>query len=254
MNIFKQGFENKKNIKNKNLINKLVFTKKENKTPNKIIPIKTRTHIKIKSRDLNHPELNLKTENNIYNYHKPQLRPNKTLNNLTTLKINREKKLKINIINRHNLDFSNNKKNEIYKKILTLWKELGVNYIYQSIFNQVINDLNEKEKNDYFKYEFDKLNNVYNIVQLIKNDIKNRENIIFQLQTNYNNKIDKKNFDEETIKQIISIFNDIRKYSLDIIHNILLLKKEIGFDLSTNKYDINKFFLILHLIWNNLLI
>ena len=242
INIFKQSFENKKNIKNKNLINKLVFTKKENKTPNKIIPIKTRTHIKIKSRDLNHPELNLKTENNIYNYHKPQLRPNKTLNNLITLKINREKKLKINIINRHNLDFSNNKKNEIYKKILTLWKELGVNYIYQSIFNQVINELNEKEKNEYFKYEFDKLNNLYNIVQLIKNDIKNRENIIFQLQTNYNNKIDKKNFDEETIKQIISIFNDIRKYSLDIIHNILLLKKEIGFDLSTNKYDINKFF------------
>ena len=59
----------------------------KNKTPNKIIPIKTRTHIKIKSRDLN-SELNLKTENNIYNIHKPQLRPNKTLNNLTTLKIN----------------------------------------------------------------------------------------------------------------------------------------------------------------------
>ena len=241
ISIFKQGLENKKNIKNKNLINKLGFIKKENKTPNKIIPVKTRTHIKIKSRDLN-SELNLKTENNIFNFHKPQLHHNKTLNNLNTLKINREKKLKINIINRHNLDFTP-KKDEIYKKIIYLWKELGVNYIYQSVFNRIINDLKEKERNDYFKYEFDKLNNLYNIIQLIKNDIKNRENIIFQLQSNYNNKnIEKKKFDEETLKQIISIFNDIRKYSLDIIHNILLLKKEIGFDLSTNKFDINKFF------------
>ena len=102
----------------------------------------------------------------------------------------------------------------------------------------MIKNSNEKERDDYFKYEFDKLNNINNIIKLIKNDIKNRENIIFQLQSNYNNKnIQNKNFNEETLKQIISIFNDIRKYSLDITYNILLLKKELGFDLSLNKYD-----------------
>ena len=135
------------------------------------------------------------------------------------------------------------KKNDTYKKILNLWKDLGVNYIYQGVFNKTIKDLRDKERDDYLKYEFDKLNNIFNIIKLIKNDIKNRENIIYQLQSNYNNKnIQNKNFDEETIKQIISIFNDIRKYSLDITYNILLLKKEIGFDLSLNKFDINKIF------------
>ena len=240
LNLFKLEKENNTNQKNNHINNKL-YTK-ETHTPNKIPPIKTRTHIKIKSRDLNR-ELNLNTENNItYNYHKLHLRPNKTLNNLNTLKINRDKKLKINLINRHHLSFSY-KKNDTYKKILNLWKDLGVNYIYQSVFNKTIKDLRDKERDDYLKYEFDKLNNIFNIIKLIKNDIKNRENIIYQLQSNYNNKnIQNKNFDEETIKQIISIFNDIRKYSLDITYNILLLKKEIGFDLSLNKFDINKIF------------
>ena len=240
LNLFKLGKENNTNTKNKHIINKLY--KKETHTPNKIPPIKTRTHIKIKSRDLN-PALNLNTENNItYNNLNRQLRPNRTLNNLNTLKINSNNKLKINLINRHHLNFSL-KNNDTYKKILNLWKDLGVNYIYQSVFNKMIKNSNEKERDDYFKYEFDKLNNINNIIKLIKNDIKNRENIIFQLQSNYNNKnIQNKNFNEETLKQIISIFNDIRKYSLDITYNILLLKKELGFDLSLNKYDINKIF------------
>ena len=240
LNLFKLGKENNTNTKNKHIINKLY--KKETHTPNKIPQIKTRTHIKIKSRDLN-PVLNLNTENNItYNNLNRQLRPNRTLNNLNALKINRDKKLKISLINRHHLNFSL-KNNDTYKKILNLWKDLGVNYIYQSVFNKMIKNSNEKERDDYFKYEFDKLNNINNIIKLIKNDIKNRENIIFQLQSNYNNKnIQNKNFNEETLKQIISIFNDIRKYSLDITYNILLLKKELGFDLSLNKYDTNKIF------------
>ena len=240
LKLFKLGKENNINPKNKNINNKHYI--KETHTPNKIPPIKTRTHIKIKSRDLN-PVLNLNTENNMtYNYIKPQLRPNRTLNNLNTLKINRDKKLKINLLNRHHLSFSL-QKNDTYKKILNLWKDLGVNYIFQNVFNKIVRDLNEKERDNYFKYEFDKLNNIYNTIKLIKNDIKNRENIIFQLQYNYNNKnIQNTNFDEETLKQIISIFNDIRKYSLDITYNILSLKKELGFDLSLNKYDINKLF------------
>ena len=162
LNLFKLEKENSKNQKNKLINNKLYA--KETRTPKKIPPIKTRTHIKIKSRDLN-PVLNLNTENNItYNNIKRQLRPNRTLNNINTLKINRDKKLKINLINRHSLNFSL-KKNDTYKKILNLWKDLGVNYIYQSMFNKIIKNSNEKERDDYFKYEFDKLNNIINIIK-----------------------------------------------------------------------------------------
>ena len=233
--------EEKLKTNNNNLLDDNLLLKERN-TPNKLPPNKTRTHIKIKSRDVIQ-DVNLRTENNVlYNIRKPYLRQNRTLNNLRTLKLNKEKKLKINLINRHNLNFTY-KKNEIYKKILNLWQELGVNYIYQSFFNKIINDLDNKERNDYFKYEFDKLSNIYNIINLIKNDIKNRENIINQLQNKYNKEnIKNKNISEEALKQIISIFNDIRKYSIDIISNIMLLKKELGFDLSINKYDINKLF------------
>ena len=233
--------EEKLKTNNNNLLDDNLLLKESN-TPNKLPPNKTRTHIKIKSRDVIQ-DVNLRTENNVlYNIRKPYLRQNRTLNNLRTLKLNKEKKLKINLINRHNLNFTY-KKNEIYKKILNLWQELGVNYIYQSFFNKIINDLDNKERNDYFKYEFDKLSNIYNIINLIKNDIKNRENIINQLQNKYNKEnIKNKNISEEALKQIISIFNDIRKYSIDIISNIMLLKKELGFDLSINKYDINKLF------------
>ena len=242
-NLIKKSGEEKKLTNNIEHFKDKSF-QKDSHTPNKLPPNKTRTHIKIKSRDLNQ-EMNLKTENIIiYDFHKPQLRQNKTLNTLNTLKLNREKKLKINLINRHNFHPNfNYRKNEIYKKILNLWQDLGVNYIYQSVYNKIINDLNEKEQNDYFKYEFDKLSNIYNIINLIKNDIKNRENIIYQLQQSYTTEnIKNKNFNKETLNQIISIFNDIRKYSLDIISNILLLKRELGFDLSLNKYDINKIF------------
>jgi len=244
-NLIKKSGEETKITNKNNLINDKLF-QKDSITPNKLPPNKKRTHIKIKSRDLNQV-LNLNTENNIiYNFHKPQLRQNKTLNNLNTLKLNREKKLKINLRNRPNpnSEFNFNlKKNEIYKKILNLWQDLGVNYIYQSVFNKTSNDLNIKERNDFFKYEFDKLSNISNLINLIKNDIKNRENIIYQLQNNYSTEnIKNQNFNEETLKQIISIFNDVRKYSLDIVHNILSLKKDLGFDLSLNKYDVNKIF------------
>ena len=232
-NLIKKSREETK-ITNKNNITNEKLIQKDSITPNKLPPNKTRTHIKIKSRDLNQV-LNLNTENDIiYNFRKPQLRQNKTLNNLNTLKLNREKKLKINLRNRANPNLEFNfvlKKNEIYKKILNLWQELGVSYIYQSVFNKTSNELDIKERNDYFKYEFDKLSNLYNLINLIKNDIKNRENIIYQLQNNYSTEnIENQNFNEETLKQIISIFNDIRKYSLDIVYNILLLKKDLGFD------------------------
>ena len=80
-----------------------------NRTPNKYEPIR---HIKIKNRELklnnnnSNNELNitsnLKTENsNVYNTHnidKSRIMPNKTLNDIMTLKINRnDKKMKINI-------------------------------------------------------------------------------------------------------------------------------------------------------------
>ena len=142
-NLIKKSGEETKITNKNNLINDKLF-QKDSITPNKLPPNKKRTHIKIKSRDLNQV-LNLNTENNIiYNFHKPQLRQNKTLNNLNTLKLNREKKLKINLRNRPNpnSEFNCNlKKNEIYKKILNLWQDLGVNYIYQSVFNKTSNDL-----------------------------------------------------------------------------------------------------------------
>ena len=223
---------------------------KENNTPNRIPLNKTRTHIKIRSRDLKN--LNILTDDesnykmNKTNFPKSKLKQNKTLNNILTLKLNKK-------VNKHNSNaFSShnpNNNSETYKKLVYLWGELGVNYIHQSIFNKISNSLNKEKKENFFIYELNKLNDIFNIINSIVNDINDRENIIFQLQQNYyenlNNAIDDDNnfnYDEETIKQIISILLDLRKYSFEIVNNIILLRKEIAYDIIMNKYDINQIF------------
>ena len=224
---------------------------KDNNTPNRIPLNKTKTHIKIRSRDIKN--LNILTDDesnhrmNITNFPKSRLKQNKTLNNLLTFKLNK----KANKHNSSNAYSSHNPNNnsETYKKLVYLWGELGVNYIYQSIFNKISNSLNKEKKENYFIYELNKLNDIFNIINSIVNDINDRENIIFQLQQNFyedlNNAIDDDNnfnYDEETIKQIISILLDLRKFSFEIVNNIILLRKEISYDIIMNKYDINKVF------------
>ena len=235
------------------------FYVKENNTPNKISLNKTRTHIKIKSRDIksinpnNYTEdeanskininTHLITENKtILPLPKPKLKPNQTLNNLLNKlhKKEKEKEQKIGI------NKNNQNNNELYNKVLNLWEELGVNYVYQSIFNKIIANLNKEKKELYYKYEYNRLNNIYNIINLIIIDIDNREKIIFDLQNNYY--YDKENeekiiYDEETIKNVLNMLVNLRKYTIDILNNIILLRKEIGYDLFMNKFDKNKIFI-----------
>jgi len=234
---------------------------KENNIPNRISFNKARTHIKIKSHDIKYSNVpsdeesdqkmnitNFKTDNKILNpLHKSKLKQNKTENNLLALKLNK----KVNKNNSNNKYKANNINNnsEAYKKLLNLWEELGVNYIYQSIFNKNSNSLNKEKKENYFIYELNKLNNIFNIINSIVNNINERDNIIFQLHKNYyedivNDTEDANNYnynyDEKTIKKIISILLDLRKYSFEIVSNIVFLRKEIVYDIIMNKYDINK--------------
>jgi len=222
---------------------------KENNTPNRIPLTKTRTHIKIRSRDIRN--INILTDDesnqrmNISNFTKSKLKPNKTLNNILTLKLNK----KVNKHNSNNIYSSHNPNNnsEAYKKLAYFWGELGVNYIHQSIFNKISNSLNKVKRENYFIYESNKLNDIFNIINSIINDINERENIIFQLQKNFYENIgyafdddNNFNYDEETIQQIISILLDLRKYSFEIVNSIVLLRKEVSYDIIMNKYDINK--------------
>jgi len=236
--------------------------KKENYTPNRIPLNKTRTHIKIKSRDIKNLNIfiddepnqkmnitNFKTDNKILNpVPKSKLRQNKTLNNLLTLKMNK----KVNKNNSNNFDNHNNN-SETYKKLLFLWEELGVNYIYQNIFNKITDSLNKEKKENYFIYESKKLNNLFNTINSIVNNINDRDKIILQIQKKYyeenGNNIDDENndnFNEDTIKKLISILLNIRKYSVEIVKNIILLRKEIAYDIIMNKYDINKILVYPH--------
>ena len=234
---------------------------KENNIPNRISFNKARTYIKIKSHDIKYSNVpsdeesdqkmnitNFKTDNKILNpLHKSKLKQNKTENNLLALKLNK----KVNKNNSNNKYKANNINNnsEAYKKLLNLWEELGVNYIYQSIFNKISNSLNKEKKENYFIYELNKLNNIFNIINSIVNNINERDNIIFQLHKNYyedivNDTEDANNYnynyDEKTTKKIISILLDLRKYSFEIVSNIVFLRKEIVYDIIMNKYDINK--------------
>ena len=131
---------------------------------------------------------------------------------------------------------------------MNLWEELGVNYIYRKIFKKISSTLNKEKRENYYLYEFNKLNNINNIIHSIITNINNRENIIVKLQKNYNDYNEKENInnEEEIIKVILPDIIDIRKYSIDIINNIILLRKEICYDIIMNKYDINKIFIFPH--------
>ena len=231
---------------------------KDSNAPSRIHLNKARTHIKIKSHDLKISNIpsdeesnqkmnitNFKTDSKILNLlPKSKLKQSKTENNLLILKLNKN----VEKNNKNNKYTANNiiKNSEAYKELLNLWEELGVNYIYQSIFNKISNSLNKEKKENYFRYEINKLNNIFNIINSIVNNINDRDNIVFQLQKNYYegyvNDIDTSNFNfnEETIKKIISILIDLRKYSFEIVNNIVCLRKEIVYDIIMNKYDINK--------------
>jgi len=231
---------------------------KENNIPNRISLNKTRTHIKIKSHDIKYSNIPSDEESNqkknITNFKidskmlnplpKSKLKQNKTENNILALKLSK----KVSRNNSNNKHKSSNISNsEAYKKLSHLWEELGVNYIYQSIFNKISNSLNKEKKENYFIYESNKLNNIFNILNSIVNNINERDNIIFQLQKNYYegfaNDIDdfnNYNYNEETLKKIISILLDLRKYSFEIVNNIVSLRKEIVYDIIMNKYDISK--------------
>ena len=178
---------------------------------------------------------------------KKKIKSNKTVSNLLTIKLH--KKDKKNIIN-HNKHKNNNNNTETYKKLINLWEDLGVNYIYQSIFNKISSNLNKEKREKYFLYEYNKLNNIKKIINLIIDDINNREQKILELQQNYfhknegNDENEENNdFDEEIIKQGLSLLIDIRNFSIQIVNNIILLRKEIGYDILMNKYDINKIFI-----------
>jgi hypothetical protein len=249
LKIIKKNKEN--DLKRENAWNDRFYVKEDN-TPNKININKARNHIKIKSRDIKNINLNIFTEEdsnhkmNITSnlnadnkhYHPHKIKPNKTLNNLLKIKLHKKEKKK-NVS--HNKQ--DNNKSEIYKKLLNLWDELGVNYIYQSIYNKICDNLSQEKKDIFYKYEFNKLSNIYNIIDLIINDIENRDKIISQLQKNFKEKEEETDYDEETIKQVTSILTDIRKYSIDIANNISLLRKEIGYDILMNKFDMNKIFI-----------
>ena len=108
---------------------------KENHTPNRVNLNKSRTHIKIKSRDIKNINLNIFTEDesnpkinitsNLNNnpFNKKEIKSNKTVSNLLTIKLHRKDKK--NIIN-HNKHKINNNNSETYKKLINLWEDLGV--------------------------------------------------------------------------------------------------------------------------------
>ena len=83
------------------------------------------------------------------------------------------------INNKNNQNEYNN--SEIYTKIVHLWEELGINYIYQCIYNKISLNLTKEKKEIYYNYEYNISNNIYNIINLIIIDIVNREKIIDEL-------------------------------------------------------------------------
>ena len=244
-------FHKNKNEK-ENHWNERIFIKDSN-TPNKIEIHKIKKNIKHISRDVKKLNLfideinstskmnitsNIKTVNKtVNNIHKPQkLTPSKTSANILELKINKmAKKYHINNNNRNILKSIKTNNNDTYKNIINLWEKLDVTYIYRNIFHKIISNLTDDKKGKYYSYEYKKLTKLYDKVNNINSDYEKRSQIIAELKAK-----EEKNYDKNEIQKILSQLNEIRNYTLNIINNIMKLRKDIGYDVMINKYDLNK--------------
>ena len=99
---------------------------------------------------------------------------------------------------------------------MNLWEELGVNYIYRKIFKKITSNLKTEKRENYYLYEFNKLNDINNIIHLIITDINNREEIILKLQKIFEKD---KNFEEN-----INIFEYFKIVLINITKSLKSLK------------------------------
>ena len=130
-------------------------------------------------------------------------------------------------------------KNPLYDKIKDLWNKLGINKLYQLLFNNFCLKLPYKYIEGFLNYEINHLSLIYNILFDINSNIEKRKNIISTIKQ-LNIDLEKNENLNQIIQNIISLLNELRIISVLIVENYIKLREQIGYDLYVNKFENNR--------------
>ena len=133
-----------------------------------------------------------------------------------------------------------------YNSLIQLWKDFGVFDSYQELFNMIINQLNEEEKEDLCNKEINELNelkkNIDSLVkeiQLRKRALEDLELLNEKLGESYNNEDNNSNPNEALIKNVSDQIENLRQYTVNICLNMKKIKNIIYEGHSNGKYDLD---------------
>lgn len=130
----------------------------------------------------------------------------------------------------------------IDEQIFDLWQYLGVNENYKYYFQQKLSAFKENLQNAILEIEQRKLEQVQELVNKIDRDYQNKEknieklqkiNLFIQNETNFHT-------NDKIYIEIKSNLENIKKYYLSFIKNIILLSEKAGKDIKNGKYNISK--------------
>ena len=234
-------------------------TKKEKEWDNRFIYNKIPEYDALTDKNLNK---NCFGQNKVIPIYNPQKKtfeyPKSIINNLSPKGSYTQKNFyqKLNLQIENSLNPKNEKESCLIFNIKNLWDKLNVLNTYKELFSVVSFQLDEKSREDFFKYEIENLSFIKEKINLLVDIIKKRENIISQLKILHNNFSDKTINTEknnELINNTIENIQNLRKCTIDLVNKMVDLRKEINyysnggkfnFDLLCYKFGFNKNYLI----------
>ena len=133
--------------------------------------------------------------------------------------------------------------NEQLYLLENLWDSLGIIDEYRITFLKNIQSITDSEKKDIIILEKNNLKKLKNSLYELKKETIERDNNISVLKK-LNNSLDihpiKENFNDDILKEIITIIKKLRKNALNIVSKIISINKILNKYINYGKIDLNK--------------
>ena len=227
--------------------------KREKGWDNRFIYSKMKDYCSLNDKNYIKPKLFQETLRNPYGDYKPNSDNNynsklRTKNNFYSLSKNPNHQA--NQYNNSNNSNSFHYNNESFQnleqcdKVFTLWNYLGVTESYKELFNVVVNQLEDIEKNDFYEIELNSLTSLFDNLNLLEQYFTTRESSISNLK-NYNNKLSsilKESSPESNENHLNLISNEIsnlRITTVNLVNQFNKIRNDYAYSISNGKFDMN---------------
>ena len=227
--------------------------KRERGWDNRFIYSKMKDYCSLNDKNYIKPKLFQETLRNPYGDYKPNNDNNynsklRTKNNFYYLSKNPNHH--VNQYNNSNASNSFHYNNESFQnleqcdKVLTLWNHLGVTESYKELFNVVVTQLEDIEKNDFYEIELNSLTSLFDNLNLLEQYLTTRESSISNLK-NYNNKLSsilKESSPETNENHLNLISNEIsnlRITTVNLVNQFNKIRNDYSYSINNGKFDMN---------------